>query len=128
MAAPKWVVLATTMAGLSCAEGPAPPPSYALRAGHPTVTVRWQQFCEQAANVSQASWLASSRGNDGWELVSMYAGVLCYKRPVPVIQAPAAPPPATYGQAGPGPGLGPMPGPVSAPTTNAIPRITDPGF
>lgn len=119
MWAPKWVVLAMTMGGLGCVESPAPPPSYALRAGNPGAAMRWQQFCEQAANVSQASWLVSSRGNDGWELVSMYAGVLCYKRPVP--PAPVtAPPPAMYGQA--------APGQQSAPLTNTVPRITDPGF
>jgi hypothetical protein len=42
----------------------------------------WQQFCEQAWNVPQASALVSARGADGWELVAMYNGALCYKRPV----------------------------------------------
>ena len=29
----------------------------------------------------QASALVGARGADGWELVAMYNGVLCYKRP-----------------------------------------------
>jgi hypothetical protein len=65
---------------------------------------QWQQFCEQAWNVPQASALVAARGVGGWELVAMYNGVLCYKRPVPD-SSPARPPGAqpwagSYGQGG----------------------------
>jgi hypothetical protein len=53
----------------------------------------WQQFCEQAWNVPQASQLVAARGAEGWELVAMYNGALCYKRPSDAIQrAPAVAP------------------------------------
>ena len=42
----------------------------------------WQQFCEQAPTVAHASALAVARGADGWELVGMSNGVLCFKRPM----------------------------------------------
>jgi hypothetical protein len=73
-------VLALVVATLatSCAEAPAAlPPPVAQR------QVKWQQFCEQAWNVPQASALVAARGADGWELVALYNGALCYKRPVP---------------------------------------------
>lgn len=114
------LVLAAALATFGCAASPPPPPAHALRLGDTRATTRWEQFCEQSQNVSQASWLASSRGVDGWELVSMYAGVLCYKRPVD-IEPPAMSPP------------------VSAPvmvgvrssmpvSTSTVPSVIDPGF
>lgn len=107
------------------------------------VAVRWQQFCEQAMSVSQASWLVSSRGAEGWELVSMYNGVLCYKRPEPVSVPPAAAPPAAPPQAvadaaqtqqsPPGPQVAPSPGatpprPVTSASKSTVPKVLDPGF
>ncbi len=72
----------------------------------------WQQFCEQAWNVPQASALVSARGADGWELVAMYNGALCYKRPA------ADPSQVREGrpQVAP-PGNGPF-----------VPLVRDPGF
>ena len=46
------------------------------------VGARWQQFCEQASSVQEASSMASARGVEGFELVAMYNGVLCFKRPI----------------------------------------------
>lgn len=112
--------LAASLATLGCAASPPPPPAQALRLGDPRVTTRWEQFCEQSQSVSQASWLASSRGVDGWELVSMYAGVLCYKRPVNVEPPPMSPPASAPVMVG---VRSPMP--VS---TITVPSVIDPGF
>jgi hypothetical protein len=85
------LALALVMATLAtaCADAPVglPPPPAAPH------KVTWQQFCEQAWNVPQASALVAARGADGWELVALYNGALCYKRPVPepVRRASAAP-------------------------------------
>ncbi|MBK8256509.1 MAG: hypothetical protein IPK82_28050 [Polyangiaceae bacterium] len=120
--------VALFLASIGCAPTAPPPPSYAVRThSQPAVAQRWEQFCEQAANVSQASWLAASRGTDGWELVGMYNGVLCYKRPelptVPQNVEPPAPPPAMISRA---------PAPASTPAqptpVGTVPRIIDPGF
>jgi hypothetical protein len=43
---------------------------------------KWQQFCEQTSSVQEASALAAMRGADGFELVALYNGVLCFKRPL----------------------------------------------
>ena len=111
-------LLAAALALVGCAASPPPPPANALRLGEPALTTRWEQFCEQAQNVSQASWLASSRGVDGWELVSMYAGVLCYKRPVQVQPLPAsAPSPVMVGVRSPTPSM-----------SSPVPSVIDPGF
>ena len=82
---------------------PSPPPRH---------TGAWQQFCEQAWNVPQASALVAARGADGWELVAMYNGALCYKRPTadPVQARDARP----------------QTGPTS--TTPLVPLVRDPGF
>jgi len=68
----------------------------------------WQQFCEQAWNMQQASALVAARGAEGWELVSMYNGGLCYKRPVgePIVQRP----------------------PPVVPGLQHVPGVRDPGF
>jgi hypothetical protein len=94
----------------ACADAPAPlPPAAAPR--HVTT---WQQFCEQAWNVPQASALVASRGAEGWELVAMYNGALCYKRPTPepspVRPASTAPPSS------------------AVPSSAALPIPRDPGF
>jgi hypothetical protein len=96
---------------LACAGcgAEAPPfvsaPSGATRAGG-----GWQQFCEQAWNVAQASAFVSARGAEGWELVAMYNGVLCYKRPALE-----------------GPREAHRPAAPSAPG-NFVPLVRDPGF
>ena len=63
-------------------------------------------------NVPQASSLVSARGADGWELVAMYNGVLCYKRPA------GDPQPTRERAREPGP-------PNGAPF---VPLVRDPGF
>jgi hypothetical protein len=70
------LVIATFAAACADASVAVPPPAAPRH-------VAWQQFCEQAWNVQQASALVAQRGADGWELVSMYNGALCYKRPIP---------------------------------------------
>jgi hypothetical protein len=70
----------------------------------------FQQFCEQALTVPQASALAAARGAAGFELVAMYNGVLCYKRPVPDTPAPRP--------------LAAIPSPAG----KAVPMFHDPGF
>jgi hypothetical protein len=74
----------------------------------------FQQFCEQAWNVPHASALVAARGADGWELVAMYNGALCYKRPVFDAAREARP------QLGPSAPAGP-PGAF-------VPMVRDPGF
>jgi hypothetical protein len=99
------IALALALGSLGCAEAPAPAqaPSFApRRAG------AWQQFCEQAWNVGHASSLAAARGADGWELVAMYNGVLCFKRPA---DAPL-----------------PTARPASSPGASPVPVVRDPGF
>lgn len=77
--------------------------------------LRWQQFCEQVWTVPQASELASTRGNEGWELVTMYNGVLCFKRPWPASAGESVPARA-------GAPFGPAPQP------GYVPAVREPGF
>jgi hypothetical protein len=93
-------VFAGSCAG--CAAQPASPDRDGARA-RPVV---WQQSCEQVASVPEANALAAARGAAGWELVALYNGVLCFKRPLP--------------DGGPGAFRGPASGPV--------PSVQDPGF
>jgi hypothetical protein len=44
--------------------------------------LRWEQDCEQTRGVDEARALAKARGEAGWELVALDAGVMCFKRPV----------------------------------------------
>ena len=156
MRALRCSLVAAAAAVLGCAASPPPPSPQPYAAGAPPVpmglqatpypaapvAVRWQQFCEQAMSVSQASWLVSSRGAEGWELVSMYNGVLCYKRPEPSSSppaaAPSAPPQAVAAgaqmpqvapapQAAPSPGAT-SPGPVTSASKSTVPKVLDPGF
>lgn len=80
----------------ACAEAP--------QAAAPAHARAFQQFCEQAFSVPQANALAIARGAEGFELVAMYNGVLCYKRPAgelppaaPQARAPAPAAPAVSG-------------------------------
>lgn len=50
--------------------------------GQRPTTVKWQQFCEPASSISEASGMAAARGVQGWELVGFFGGALCFKRPV----------------------------------------------
>ena len=98
-----------TLALAGCAESAPLPPTAPSMTPHPTA---WQQFCEQSWNVQHASSLVAARGNEGWELVAMYNGVLCYKRPSsdPRFARPVVAP-------------APMPAP-----TPGVPPSRDPGF
>jgi hypothetical protein len=69
-------VLAGTLAGTFLvpwvrAEGQRPP------------AVKWQQFCEGAGSINEASSMAGARGVEGYELVGFFGGALCFKRPAP---------------------------------------------
>jgi hypothetical protein len=44
---------------------------------------KWQQFCEPAASIPEASSLAGARGAEGWELVTYVGGAVCFKRHAP---------------------------------------------
>lgn len=101
-----FVLVSITLAG--CAEGTPPPAAAPGYAPHSLGT--WQQFCEQSWNVQHASSLAAARGAEGWELVAMYNGVLCYKRPA--FDAPQVRPQSA-------------PAGTSAPY---VPHVRDPGF
>ena len=81
-----WCGAVSTIALAGCAEQPAVPavspvPGYPSFGSPSPVAGSWQQFCEQVSSVPQANSLVAARGIDGWELVAMYNGVLCYKRP-----------------------------------------------
>ncbi|KYG05653.1 hypothetical protein BE21_39420 [Sorangium cellulosum] len=54
-------------------------------------TPRWEQDCEQAHGVEEARAVAKARGESGWELVALDAGVMCFKRPAPAPPKPADP-------------------------------------
>ncbi len=100
-------VIALACAG--CAEVPPPPAAAFATSNHAGA---WQQFCEQAMSVPQATALVAARGADGFELVAMYNGVLCYKRPAPA-PVQARPQGAPASPAGPG---------------QYLPVFRDPGF
>jgi hypothetical protein len=53
--------------------------------------VHWDQDCEQVHGVDEARTLARARGESGWELVALDAGVMCFKRPLPVPPKPLDP-------------------------------------
>jgi hypothetical protein len=44
---------------------------------------RWQQMCAPVASITEASTLAGARGAEGWELVTISGGAMCFKRPAP---------------------------------------------
>ncbi len=87
---------------IGCGAGAAVTPrataqGYPPAAPAPVAGPRWQQFCEQAASVQEASSMASARGVEGFELVAMYNGVLCFKRPLLAGGAPVPSPSAPSG-------------------------------
>ena len=100
------------LVSVGCAESP---PAVAPFAGAPPPrhAATWQQFCEQAWNVPHASALVAARGADGWELVAMYNGALCYKRPVFDVAREARPQPSPS---------------TPAPPGSYVPLVRDPGF
>jgi hypothetical protein len=53
--------------------------------------VKWQQFCEPAGSISEASSMAGARGVERWELVGFFGGALCFKRPMAEAHAPGTP-------------------------------------
>jgi hypothetical protein len=109
------LLLASLCAGCA-AEATHATPSLA-----PRRPVIWQQFCEQAWSVPQASAMATARGAEGWELVTMYNGVLCYKRPAPGPEVFGSQPDPRWGPRPQTPGSGDRP-------DNPVPAVRDPGF
>lgn len=107
----KNVALVLLGLGIGCGAGAAathqataqgyPPPAQgyapAPPAAAPVAGARWQQFCEQANSVQEASTLAGTRGTEGFELVAIYNGVLCFKRPMLAGGAPMPSPSAPSG-------------------------------
>jgi hypothetical protein len=63
------VVAGVAVIPRAVAEPQAPPPR------------KWQQMCEPASSVPEASSLAGARGAEGWELVNYTPGAVCFKRP-----------------------------------------------
>ena len=104
------LILLLTVLCAGCAETP-PLPVATSFAPAPRHGGAWQQFCEQAWNVGQASSLAAARGADGWELVAMYNGVLCFKRPAPEARE-----------------YRPQAAPGGSPGQPYVPVVRDPGF
>ena len=96
----KNVALVLVGLGIGCGIG-AVATRQAIAQGYPTAPpyappaapARWQQFCEQAASVQEASTIAGARGAEGFELVALHNGVLCFKRPLMTGSAPPAPRP-----------------------------------
>ncbi|WP_434046975.1 MULTISPECIES: hypothetical protein [Sorangium] len=52
---------------------------------------RWEQDCEQTHGIDEARAVAKARGESGWELVALDAGVMCFKRLAPAPPKPADP-------------------------------------
>src|SRR5262245_3814684 len=48
-----------------------------------SAAMRWEQDCDQVQGVDGARALAKVRGETGWELVALDAGIMCFKRPIP---------------------------------------------
>ncbi len=74
------VVAGTVLIPLVRAEGQRPPGA-----------VKWEQFCEPAGSINEASSMSTARGTEGWELVGFFGGALCFKRPAATSAAPAKP-------------------------------------
>lgn len=56
-------------------------PRVSAEGSKPPVPPKWQQFCEPASSIAEASSIAGARGNEGYELVGFFGGALCFKRP-----------------------------------------------
>jgi len=54
-----------------------------LAQSQPAAPPRWQQYCEPASSIPEASGLAGARGAEGWELVTYGGGAICFKRHAP---------------------------------------------
>ena len=114
MTRPILLSLVPLLALLVCAGCAEPPPAASpFSAQPPRRAAAWQQFCEQAWNVPHASALVAARGADGWELVAMYNGALCYKRPAFDVARETRPQPSQSAPAPPG---------------GYVPLVRDPGF
>jgi hypothetical protein len=59
-----------------------------VRAEGPKPHTKWQQFCEPAGSIAEASSMAGARGVEGYELVGFFGGALCFKRPAPKQEPP----------------------------------------
>ena len=68
----------------------------------PSAPLKWQQFCEPAGSIAEASTMAGARGAEGWELVGFFGAALCFKRPLTVVGAPPPPPPGSASASWPG--------------------------
>jgi len=66
-------------------------PRVLAEGSRPAGGAHWQQFCEPASSIAEASSMAGARGVEGWELVGFFGGALCFKRPAPdsAVTAPA---------------------------------------
>ncbi|APR78160.1 Hypothetical protein A7982_03507 [Minicystis rosea] len=77
----KNVVLVLAGLALGLGAGVLVVPRGVAIASPPAAPTKWQQFCEPASSIPEASSIAGARGTEGWELVTYTAGVLCFKRP-----------------------------------------------
>jgi hypothetical protein len=70
--------------GLAPLTGPAAPGLAPLTgpAAPGLAHAKWQQFCEPASSITEASTMAGARGAEGWELIGFFGGALCFKRPM----------------------------------------------
>jgi hypothetical protein len=82
------VVLSGVLVGL--VTGTVLVPRVRAETPRPVSAVRWQQFCEGASSISEASSMAAARGAEGYELIGFFGGALCFKRPAPEAQRPGA--------------------------------------
>jgi hypothetical protein len=63
--------------------------AYAPNPGAP----RWEQMCEVVVSLTDAGWAehaseqSARRGAEGWELVAVNKGAVCFKRPAPAAAA-----------------------------------------
>lgn len=79
----KNVALVLAGIALGLVAGVAFVPRGLAQVAHPPSPPKWQQFCEPAASVPEASGVAGARGAEGWELVTYTPGAMCFKRPAP---------------------------------------------
>jgi hypothetical protein len=58
-------------------------PRVFAQAPRPAPPQRWQQMCAPVASIAEANTVAGTRGAEGWELVTLSGGAMCFKRPAP---------------------------------------------